>query len=278
MKRTFLPKRSVVQQLLTLSWGGGALLLVLIALCVRLVSPTAFYTVVRPVSGLGTILAQYERAVFGGFSDAARLTAENARLTRELDAARIENLALEQRVHGLAALLARAEGSSASSLGLLAAVVQRPPVAAYDTLVIAPGSDRGVVPYMEVFGVGGSPVGVVSEVWPGFARAVLFSAPAMKTTAWVGGAAVPVLMQGRGGGALEAVVARTAPISVGDTVYVPGPGMLPYGTVARIESDPTSPSVTVAIQPFNNPFTLNEVQLRVTGFDAAVFAVASTTP
>ncbi|MEK7077197.1 MAG: hypothetical protein AAB967_03125, partial [Patescibacteria group bacterium] len=75
----------------------------------------------------------------------------------------------------------------------------------------------------------------------------------------------PLAINGAGGGAINASVPRSAGISVGDPVFAPGSGMLPIGTVVRVESDPSSPSVTLRIMPALNLFSIAWVVIRDTG-------------
>ena len=64
---------------------------------------------------------------------------------------------------------------------------------------------------------------------------------------------------------MSASLARSASVVVGDTVFGPGPGMLPIGTVARIDDDPSSPSLTLHIMPKINLFSVSWVVVRDTG-------------
>ena len=76
---------------------------------------------------------------------------------------------------------------------------------------------------------------------------------------------------------MTASVPRSAGISVGDTVYAPGPGSLPIATVARVDSVPSSPAVTLRILPSLNLFSVTRVTLRDTGMTRES-AFSSTTP
>jgi cell shape-determining protein MreC len=118
---------------------------------------------------------------------------------------------------------------------------------------------------MEAFGAGGVPLGKVTSVLSDFSRATLFSSPEMTTNGWVGSAKVPLTITGSGAGTMSASLARSADVSVGDTVSISGPGMLPVGVVVRIDSDPSSPAVTLRITPAVNPFSITWVLLRDTG-------------
>ena len=118
---------------------------------------------------------------------------------------------------------------------------------------------------MEAFATGGVPIGVVSSVFADFSQVTLFSAPSMVTHGWVGPSNVPLTIEGAGGGVMNASLARSAGISVGDIVFGPGPGALPIGSVTRIDIDPLAPGVTLHIIPALNLFSVTWVILRDTG-------------
>ena len=82
---------------------------------------------------------------------------------------------------------------------------------------------------------------------------------------------------GAGGGAMQASLSRSAGVVVGDVVFAPGPGMLPIGTVTRIDSDPSASGVTLRIMPALNPFSLTWVELRSTGALRDAFYTATST-
>ena len=129
----------------------------------------------------------------------------------------------------------------------------------------AEGGRAGVARGMEAFGAGGVPIGVISSVLADFSRVTLFSAPNMTVNGWVGRANLPLIIRGAGAGVMNASVPRSAGVTAGDTVFAPGPGMLPIGSVVRVESDPSSPSVTLRIMPALNLFSIAWVAVRDTG-------------
>ena len=64
---------------------------------------------------------------------------------------------------------------------------------------------------------------------------------------------------------MSATIARGESVIEGDKVFASGPGMLPIGTVVRIDSDPSTPSMTLRIMPAQNLFSIAWVMLRDTG-------------
>jgi len=244
------------------------LLIASIALLVRLVVPNVFLFIVTPLYTVSDGVAGTGHALFAGFANTAELALKNEKLGQENSALASENNALRQKIANFSAVL----GESGAS-GIMAEVVARPPQSPYDTLVLAQGSRAGVTKGMEVFGAGHVPIGIITTVSSDYSRAVLFSAPSVSTAGWVGKNSVAVTLTGAGGGAMRATLSRSAGIVEGDTVFVPGPGMLPVGRVERVDGDPSSPSVTLRIAPTLNLFSVSVVELRETG---ATFTTSPT--
>ena len=253
MKKTFLAKRNSLLSFAGVPWGALALAFVFLVLVVRLIAPNFFWNMFSPVYRATDAIALISHSFVSGFGNTAALAEKNAQLTSENAALAIENQALIQKEVAVTAL-----GDS----GIIAGVVARPPESPYDTLIIAAGLDKGVTLGMEAFGAGGVPLGVVSSVLADFSRTTLFSAPSVVTSGWVGNNSIPVSLRGAGAGAFDATVSHDAGIKVGDVVSVPGPGALPIGSVVRVDSDPSSSSVTLRIKPALNIFSVTWVILR----------------
>ena len=75
---------------------------------------------------------------------------------------------------------------------------------------------------------------------------------------------------------MNASIARSANVVVGDAVFAPGPGMLPFGSIVRVDNDPSSTSVILRIMPAINLFSVTWVELRDTG--EKFFSATSTLP
>jgi len=274
MKKTFLAKRNSLLSGRNISWGAGALLVVLFISLIRFLAPNLFWQVFTPVFRVSDALAAESHTFLSSFGNAAELAALNEKKVSENAALANANQTLLQKVSDLESLL----GTSATQReipGILVGVVARPPTSPYDTLVLASGKKKGVALGQEVFGESGMPIGIISAVQSDFSRATLFSASGMTMDGWVGHTSIPITLAGAGAGALQATIARAANIAVGDIVFVPGPGMLPIGSVVRIDSDPLSPGVTLRIQLASNPFETSWVMLRETGVEPLTFATST---
>ncbi|MBI4088739.1 rod shape-determining protein MreC [Candidatus Kaiserbacteria bacterium] len=257
MKKIFSARRNALLSPADFSWGAYALIGAVLVLLVRLLAPNFFWYIFSPIFQSADALATRSHLFFSSFGDTARLALENEKLSKENAALTLENQSLLRKANALSGL--------GGGQGITAGVVARPPESPYDTLVLAAGARAGIAIGMEVFGAGGVPVGRISSVLADFSRATLFSSPGVTTAGWVGHAAVPLVITGSGAGVMQASLARSANIAVGDTVFAPGPGMLPLGTVARVESDPSSTSVTLRIAPALNLFSIAWVVVRDTG-------------
>ena len=267
MKKTFLAKRNALLSSASARWGVLALSCVLALFFVRLLAPNFFLQIFAPLYRAADVLAAQSESFISGFKNTSELAVRNAQLMAENTALMNENKALLQKEKDTVAL-----GDS----GILAGVVAHPPLSPYDTFILAAGSNDGVALGMEAFGDGGVPLGVVSLVLADFSRVTLFSAPGITTSGWVGNKNTFVTLTGAGAGALQAVVPRAANIAVGDAVFVPGPGALPIGKVARIDGKPSAPSVTLRIAPALNIFGVTWVVLRDVGSALAGASLCAT--
>ena len=279
MKKTFSAKRNALLSSAPVSWGGGALAFVTIVLLMRFAAPNIFWRAFAPVFRAADTLALESHTFAASFGNTAALTLRNEQLTSENAALASENQTLSQKIVSISALSGFSVPQQHTQ-GILAGVLARPPVSPYDTLILSAGSTAGVQKGMEVYGTGGVPLGVVETVLADFSRAVLFSAPGMSTQGWVGKASIPVTLVGEGAGALDASMPRSANVIVGDSVFVPGPGMLPIGSVVRIDGDSSSPSVTLRIMLSQNIFSIPWVVVRDSGtaLQGPLFSATSTLP
>lgn len=262
MKKTFLTKRNALLSSANASWGAFALLCAVLALMLRLLTPNLFWRATAPLLQGADALASGSRAIFSSFGDTSVLALRNEQLLRENAALANENQALLKKNESCTALSFGSVPDKNNHAGIVAGVISRPPVSPYDTLVLSRGERGGIAVGQEAFGDGGVPLGVVSSVLADFSRITLFSSPNMSTHGWIGSANLPLEILGAGGGAMRAALARSAGVAVGDAVFAPGPGALPVGRVVRIDSDQSSPSVTLHIQPALNPFSVTWVELR----------------
>lgn len=261
MKKTFSTRRNALLSPAGFSWGTTALVFALCAFALRLAAPDVFLSAEAPLLRGVSALALGSTSFLSGFSDAAALAARAEALALENAALSAENQTLRKQAADQATLLGGAPERGAKA-GLVLGVLSGPPISPYDTLVLVGGADDGVTAGQEAFGAGGVPLGVVSSVSASFSRVTLFSAPGVVTRGWIGSANLPLEMRGAGGGTLRATVARAEDVALDDAVFVPGPGALFIGRVARIDRDAASPAANLLIRGALNPFSVTWVELR----------------
>ena len=270
-------KRKIFFSRENFSLGVYALLFAIFVLFMRLLAPNLFWKMFTPLFRVSDTFAAESHSFISRFGNAEILTARNEQLAGENALLANENQMLLQKIAD--------SGVFAGTLakgGIVAGVVARPPESPYDTLVLAAGENEGVTLGMEAFGsltgeasASDIPIGVVSSVLADFSRVTLFSAPGTATSGWIGHTAIPVTIFGAGAGAMNVTIERSASIAIGDTVFIPGPGMLPIGKVSRVDGDSSSPAVTLRITSALNLFSIAWVALRDVGGTAFISATST---
>ncbi len=282
MKTIFSTKRNALLTSGRVSWGAYALLVAVLVALVRLVAPATFITWVTPVTHGSRALTSWGEGVVSSFEDRARLERDVRELEQENAVLVLQVNELESRVSTLTNLQGIVRGSVPLHK---ATVLLRPPESPYDVLVLDQGSNAGItVGMMASTLVTASssarvvvPIGTVASVTSTAARVVLFTSPRVKTSVWVGNTHVPLTLVGSGE-SWWASAPRSASIVVGDSVRAPGEGA-PLGVVARIDSDPSSPSMGVWVTPLVNSLSIVDVYLQDAGslFRDSVSCVAGGT-
>lgn len=232
--------------------GAIVVLIIVLLVALRLFAPGIWHSVTAPLWRAGNALSSRIGGIGTNESKAA-LTAERDTYAAQAAALANQNAALSAKVADLTKLLGtRTEPAP----GIVAAVLARPPVAPYDVLIIDQGTSAGVVLGALVTGNGGTPIGTIGEADTSQSRVTLFSTHGIQTSGWAGDSRIPVTLVGAGAGAFTASVPNNAGVKVGDGVYIASGGAYPVGTVVKIETDPSSPTVNLDIRPYANPFSL----------------------
>lgn len=271
MKKRYLLRRNgsyggVLQSAMLPLGICGAFVFILIVF--RLALPGVFVAVATPFWQAGTGLSAGVGSVFTGFDSKQQLAAQNVALASEVSTLKNENAVLTARAQDLTKLLGGGSGALNAGGGtdmILEGVLARPPESPYDTIVVQGGSSDGIDAGARVFGNGGIPIGSVQSVTVHSAVIKLLSTAGVITDGWVGSNRTPISLTGTGAGTFTATLAKAATPSVGDEIYVPGPGSVPIGTVAGIVTDPSSPTVQLRIQPFVNIFSITWVEVARAG-------------
>ncbi len=218
-----------------------------VAVIMLLISAAALWR--DPLSGvLWRFIAPAMHARFIG--DAPRTVLSNSTpVAAERDALYQENLDLKARL-----------GRDARVTRILGAVLLRPPATPYDTLVIDAGEADGVKSGDVVSAGGTIVIGIVSEVYTHAARVVLYSAPGQKYDALLRGA-IPLAVEGQGGGSLRAQVPAGTAVSVGEVALLPGIAGGLSARVSRVEQVSGESFSTVYFSLPVDMFTLRFVEV-----------------
>jgi cell shape-determining protein MreC len=215
---------------------AGAGILFLLILLLRFLVPGALPALFSPLLSFGNAIAGKE------------VDEQNQELINE-------NEALKARLRDVGA-----SEAIPTEVGILAGVTARPPVSPYDTYLLSRGSEAGIQENAIVFALG-VPVGSIAEAGNRFARVLLYSSSGREVHGWIGEIREPITLIGKGAGAFSAEVSRDMPVMEGDTIYLPGPGAVPAGTVRSIERHAASPSALLHIEPLVNPYTVTYVRV-----------------
>jgi cell shape-determining protein MreC len=243
-----------------LAWSVGTIIVLgILFILLRMFAPGAVIAIATPFWKGGSSFEAGVGNVFSGFGNASKLASENTALQSQVSELENENAVLTARAQDLTKLLGGQ--SEIGSAGILAGVLARPPESPYDTVIVGMGAKDGVVANATTFATGGIPIGTVESTTAHSATIKLLSTPNLTTNGWVGENRIPLTLNGTGAGTFTATLPKAAPVAVGDSVYVPGPGAVPIGTIARIDSDPSSPTVVLYIQPLVNIFSLTWVEI-----------------
>jgi len=202
--------------------------------------------------------------VSGSLLSPSDLLRENEALKRELSEDTVKMSQTEYLDFENSELRAMLNKAS-STPKILAAILARPPVSAYDELIIDIGKDKNLSSTSVVYIGGNVPIGKVTEVFGNTSRVTLFSSPSNKQDVLIGPSHIPATSVGRGGGQYEAELPMGSKVSVGDFVLPTGLDARPLGTVVSIDSNTANPFEKILFAPSINIFQLRWVLVDVSG-------------
>jgi rod shape-determining protein MreC len=239
----------------------GGLLLTLIVIVIIVVGLQFFAPHILP--GLFSAVARpFWRVEFAIESGVLRspesLLSQNEALKRELEGSdiRLQTVqALEKENDELKAML----GRSTTTPSLLAAVLKRPPLTAYDELIIDVGADFKLASGTPVYTPEHIRIGYITQISSQTAKVRLLSSPGERFEVVIGQYNEPATGVGRGGGQYEAQVSHEAKVSEGDFVNIPSLNNTPVGTITAKISDPSEPFDVVLFAPAINIYKLRWV-------------------
>jgi cell shape-determining protein MreC len=229
--------------------GGGGAWMLLLGLLVLM---AAVYVLRGPLTG--ALYAAVHPLLGARFAGSAQTLATEGLVA--------DRNALYQETLDLKARLGRTD---VSPHRVLAGVVLRPPASPYDTLVIDAGSRHGVVVGDRVSAGGTTMLGTVQEVFDTTARVLLYSAPGAKYEGLLHpsapAGAVPVSVEGQGGGSMRAQVPTGTTVAVGDEVLLPGIAGGITARVAHYDHDGSESYITLYFALPIDPQSLRYVEV-----------------
>lgn len=140
---------------------------------------------------------------------------------------------------------------------LLASVLVKPFLSAYDTLLIDVGSYKGVSVGDKVLADGDTFIGYISEVYSNTSKVVLYSSSGEKIRVLISDNNIEKEAVGLGGGNFKVEMPREIEVKEGDIITIPSISTNIFGTVERIEFKESDSFQSIL---FKNPANMSEVK------------------
>lgn len=219
--------------------------------------PSFFTMIVRPFWNI-----EHTARYGDSFVDVAELIKENEELKRTLisnEGKYLQTDLLRKENEELKKLLGRENTANL----ILAQILKKPPLSAYDTLIVDTGSEEGIKEGNRVYALGSIPIGEIIEVTGKTSKVRLYSSAGEKYPVFIGSTSVETAALGKGGGAFEASVPRDTTIVPGDVVTIPSLNDAFLGIVQDIISEPSHPFATVLFSQPVNIYELRWVEIDI---------------
>jgi cell shape-determining protein MreC len=254
--------------------AGIVVIIIAVQLLVPHFLPSIFTTIARPFWRMEFSVGS------GSLESPQTLLAENESLKTQLAALNVQQQSVQAVANDnseLLALLGRTDASAVSTSTaqdasstpisylkslpgrILAAVLVRPPQAAYDELIIDIGADHGITLGSKVYAPGNILIGSTTDILGQTSKVKLFSSPGETYSVLIGSSRIPATAVGRGGGQYQAEVPQASKINQGDTVSDSSISDAPFGIVSAVLANPADPFETVLFAPSVNIYQLRWV-------------------
>jgi len=233
--------------------------LIVIIFTTSLFSKT-FYASMVSLTGARITTGQSITTFFSLFSSNASLKNRNNQLEQELlakDASLADQEILVKENADLKSMLHFKNETG----NILARVMSKPPFTPYDVFVVDIGEESGVVVGNRVM-IGQIYIGTVTSVSSDSSLVTLLSTSENVSEAYIGDEALPVTLNGRGGGNFETTLPLGSKIKEGDLV-VSYYSRTPYqmGKVSKIIDNEDNTFMTVLITLPFNLYSLSHVEI-----------------
>lgn len=148
---------------------------------------------------------------------------------------------------------------------IVGAVLSRPNLSPYDTLIIDIGSKEGVHVGAQVVALGDFVVGFVSKVFTHTAQVTFYSSPGVKTNIFIGSNSIPASAEGRGGNNFIVELPRDAEVAAGDIVTLAHFDTQVFGVVEDITRSSADAFQVILFTNPVNIFNTKWVQVNIKG-------------
>lgn len=210
----------------------AVLIIAVIIFFLRKVFINFSYTITVPVIETSTA---FERGIYSAISS-------KSKLLQRIDSLEAQNELLRSRMVDYSLIENENSGFKNSVLvrsdSVLASVIGKPSLSAYDTLLI--NVPEVVQVGKRVYTISGIPLGTVSNVSGNDATVTLYSSPGVETNADIiledAVDSTSVVFRGRGGASFEAIVSKDIEIPVGSLATVPSLFSEPFAEVVKTVS------------------------------------------
>ncbi|MEI6528450.1 MAG: rod shape-determining protein MreC [bacterium] len=139
---------------------------------------------------------------------------------------------------------------------VLAIVLSKSPVIAYDNLIVDVGSDFGVTVGDRVVADGSTYIGEVSEVYAHESKIKLYSSPGNKLQVFLSKNSLHVEAEGLGNGNFSIKLPKEIDAQEGDPIVIPSISVNIFGIIEKIESRDKDSFQTIL---FKSPVNLAEI-------------------
>ena len=238
----------------------AVVIILLVALSVTGLFSKGFYRTMVFFSGSTAGAGNAASSFFSIFSSKSALEKENDNLKKLLKEYEVKLSDKELLIKENADLKA-AQHLSTDTGNVSANLLSKPPFTPFDVVVVDAGTNQGVEKGNAVM-IGRIYLGVVSEVFDTFSRVTLLSAPGNSHEAYVGDEALPVILNGKGGGNFETSLPQGSNVKEGDlviTYYNETPYQI--GRVSKIIDTEDNTRMTILLGIPFNLYSLNHVEI-----------------
>lgn len=234
----------------------------LVVLCLIIIFSFSFsrnllFTFAKPLWNIKDGIVSFVKDNHGILKSKVALLQENDALKKQLDTFNKEQALSDitkKENDDLKTILGRKPGNQKE---ILAAVLVKPFLSPYDTLVIDVGTHDGVSVGNRVLADGNTYIGTISEIYADTAKVTLYSSPGEKTKVLIGHDVIEKEALGLGGGNFSVEMPRESGVQEGDSIVIPSISVNIFSTIEKINFTETDSFQTVL---FKSPVNIAQLQ------------------